>query len=392
MTSVDALLQGLDGEQLRELMAKAGALLGQGGDTRRAGDLGAGRAGLMGAAGNVKHLEPAELELLTASFRNWLEAARPAHRQSRLRMWLVYLLLRHTGARLGEVLAFNDLRDFNAGASSVLFRGEDIQGGGLPGCGHGREVRLSAGVAEEIAVLLADPVLDEVRGQLAAMDQGFVRRKFQERGRVCGLPPDMSNPRTLRHSRAVELLRGGMPLPIVQDILGNCSVNLTANYLCFSDEDKKRIIQLHIKREEAMKTSARNTFAGVVSASEASGVLAEVELVTPSGLRVVSVITRGSLDKLGLIVGSSAVALVKAPHVLLARPGEAPAISARNVYPGRVVSVKGEGLAAEVVVALPTGEEICAVVTGQSRKALDLVEGDPVLAFFKAFSVILVQS
>lgn len=388
MSSVDAILQGLDGEQLRELVAKAGALLGKGGDPRRAGQMNAGPTRLFTPAGNIKHLGPAELELLTAGFRDWVAAARPAHRQSRLRMWLVYLLLRHTGARLGEVLAVNELRDFGSGAQTIVFRGEDSHAE----CRHEREVRLPLGVAQEIAALLADPAVAGMRGQVLALDQGFVRRRFQERGRACGLPPDMSNPRTLRHSRAVELLRGGMPLPIVQDILGHCSVNLTANYLSFSDEDKKRIIQLHIKREEAMKTSARNTFAGIISAVAASDVLAEVELVTESGLRVVSVITKGSLDKLGFAVGASAVALVKAPHVLVARQGDTLAVSARNAYLGTVVSVKGDGLAAEVVVALPTGEEVCAVITGQSRKTLQLAEGDPALAFFKAFSVILVQS
>ena len=49
------------------------------------------------------------------------------------------------------------------------------------------------------------------------------------------------------------------------------------------------------------------------------GVLAEVVLDLGGGNEIVSVITRTSVERLGLQVGTRAIALIKATEVLLAR-------------------------------------------------------------------------
>ena len=73
----------------------------------------------------VKHLSPAQLDALTRSFRDWLQAARDTRtRQGRMRMWLLFLLLRHTGMRLGEALVLDDREDFDLARGVVRVRGE----------------------------------------------------------------------------------------------------------------------------------------------------------------------------------------------------------------------------------------------------------------------------
>jgi molybdate transport system regulatory protein len=68
---------------------------------------------------SVKYLSAAQLETLASAFRAWLQAARDERsRQSRTRMWLLFLLLRHTGMRLGEALELDDRSDID------LVRGE----------------------------------------------------------------------------------------------------------------------------------------------------------------------------------------------------------------------------------------------------------------------------
>ena len=64
-------------------------------------------------------------------------------------------------------------------------------------------------------------------------------------------------------------------------------------------------------------------------------------------------------------------------------------ISARNQFRGKVASVTPGAVNAEVVVALPGGEEIVAVVTSESVKSLNLKHGVDVVALVKASSVLV---
>lgn len=64
-------------------------------------------------------------------------------------------------------------------------------------------------------------------------------------------------------------------------------------------------------------------------------------------------------------------------------------ISARNQFRGKVASVTPGAVNAEVVVALPGGEEIVAVVTSESFKLLNLQPGVDVVALVKASSVLV---
>ncbi len=64
-------------------------------------------------------------------------------------------------------------------------------------------------------------------------------------------------------------------------------------------------------------------------------------------------------------------------------------ISARNQFHGKVASVTLGAVNAEVVVALPSGREIVAIVTNGSVKSLNLNPGVDVVALVKASSVLI---
>jgi len=333
---------------------------------------------------DIKHLQSDQLETLTGSFRSWLErATRPDVRLSRRRVWLIFLLLRHCGAKLGEVLALDDRTNIDWRTGVVRFGGAQ-DGDALP-----REVRLPRTVAEELARCFDDPAFLSLRGSVLHMDGGYVRRKFYERGLECGLPKELCNPRILRHSRAVELLRGGMPLTVVQTILGHGSVNLTAHYLSFTREDIQSLVRYYLHKEARMRTSARNTFTGQVSQVRTGTILSEVTLVTPRGHELVSVITNESLEKLDIRKGALVTASIKAPLVILVKDDDAPVSSMRNRLHGTVLRINEGAIAAEVVVKVDDDTEVCALVTDESVKRLDIAAGDPIRAMFKAFSVVL---
>ena len=65
--------------------------------------------------------------------------------------------------------------------------------------------------------------------------------------------------------------------------------------------------------------SARNRFAGVVRSVEVDGLLARIEIDVTEPSRVVAIVTRESVDELGLKPGMSAAGVVKATSVMVER-------------------------------------------------------------------------
>ena len=72
-------------------------------------------------------------------------------------------------------------------------------------------------------------------------------------------------------------------------------------------------------REETGSLSARNRFRGIVREVKVDGLLAQIDIDVTEPARVVSVITRESLEELGLRPGMEAVAVVKATSVMVQR-------------------------------------------------------------------------
>lgn len=67
-----------------------------------------------------------------------------------------------------------------------------------------------------------------------------------------------------------------------------------------------------------MMLSARNQFKGTVKSVKLGSVMAEV-VVAVGGIEIVSVITRGSAEQLGLKTGDEVMAVIKSTEVLIAK-------------------------------------------------------------------------
>jgi molybdopterin-binding protein len=65
--------------------------------------------------------------------------------------------------------------------------------------------------------------------------------------------------------------------------------------------------------------SARNRFHGIVREVKSEGLLAQIEIDVTGPVRVVSIITRESLEELGLRPGMDATAVVKSTSVMIQR-------------------------------------------------------------------------
>jgi molybdate transport system regulatory protein len=140
--------------------------------------------------------------------------------------------------------------------------------------------------------------------------------------------------------------------------------------------------------EHAMRSSARNQFVGTVSAIAPGAVHDVIELAVGDGQRIVATVTHESAVWLGLAVGVAAFALVKASSIVVFADPETALLSARNQLAGTVASVQQGAVNTEVAIDT-AGLRVVAIVTQASARAMGLAPGVPVMAVFKASSVIV---
>lgn len=138
-----------------------------------------------------------------------------------------------------------------------------------------------------------------------------------------------------------------------------------------------------------MPISARNVFKGSVTAIQEGPIHAEVVITTPGGDRIVATLTEASVKTLGLKVGSTAVAVVKAPSVILMSGTPEFRFSARNQLSGTVSGIHAGAINSQVALNLAGGSTLVAVVTNDAVSALGLKPGTPAVALFKAGQVVV---
>lgn len=154
-----------------------------------------------------------------------------------------------------------------------------------------------------------------------------------------------------------------------------------------------------------VKTSARNQLFGSITAIQAGAVNAEVSVKLKGGEQIISSVTLTSLSNLGLQVGADAVLLINSADITLtidsdsnrfpatalcvALPPASMQSSARNCLSGNVIRVQHDEVNAEVIVLLPGGETLVALITQQSAQSISLVCGLSVGVMFKRNAPIL---
>ncbi|MFV0422635.1 TOBE domain-containing protein [Oleidesulfovibrio sp.] len=253
----------------------------------------------------VKLLEAGQLMALERAFAAWRAEAGTAQAMvSRGRMWLLFQLLRHSGARLGEVQALHVQKDLSMQACTVRFGHNGKQ----------RELPLPRALCREIERLLDGPAGTALGSLPFKVDQGYARRVFYARADEAGIPRDLANPRVIRNTRAVELLRSGVPLAVVREVLGQASADLTAVLQSYSSGDMRTIVR-RLAMDAGERSSARNSFKGHVTGIRTDSIMAEVSFCTVGGHEISALITMESLRALELEEGSPVGATVKAPYV-----------------------------------------------------------------------------
>ena len=328
-----------------------------------------------------EYLTSDQLDRLSASFEEWVQATRRADILfSRKRIRAVYLIIRYAGAKLGEIIHLNVRRDIDLATRQLSIAGApDL-------------APRSVGFPEDLALalddLLSDPKCVGAPDTLLAIDPGHIRRKFYERAEACAIPRHLANPGIIRRSRAMELVRDQVPLPVVNRIMGMGGVTQTSAMLAFSDKDMQQTEHHFLARENLRKSSARNSFFGKVSQINTGDIQTEVQIKTLGGHTITSVITGGSSRRLNLQKDMFLTAEIKAPWVILTKE-DTPLTSAANALQGIITAVNIGKITTEHTLTLDDGTEICAITTSSMGNRLHIHTGDRAWALFDAFAVIL---
>lgn len=138
-----------------------------------------------------------------------------------------------------------------------------------------------------------------------------------------------------------------------------------------------------------LHTSARNQWQGQVSALTPTGRHDLISLTLAGGLVIVASITQGSTQRLGLEVGATVIALLKAGAITLSRePGEVDATC--NCLRARVDNlVPDVGGPSELSLHLDNGQTLCAFAEAAWLEAHSVQVGDVLWARFEAAQVLL---
>ena len=141
-------------------------------------------------------------------------------------------------------------------------------------------------------------------------------------------------------------------------------------------------------RSGTMQTSARNQYRGTVENITPGAVNVEITLRISTSQTLTAMVTEESRRQLGLKKGSGVIALIKASSILLSKDTGLIS-SARNKLAGTIKRVTPGAVNSDVVIDLGEGKSVSAIITNTSLSELDLKQGEPACAFFKASSVIL---
>jgi molybdate transport system regulatory protein len=183
---------------------------------------------------DVYHLTEDELNNLTLAFQQWFEETRGVVRS---RYWLVFLFLKYTGARITEVLSIDELR-------GIDFKNSTIRLVTLKKINKAKQHRVipipDRLISEYLRIVKLFP---SIEGKTFKLKRNNFLVVFKNLCKKVNIPAKLAHPHVLRHTRAIELIRNGIPVTAVQTILGHSSLNTTAMYLKYSNTEIQAIMK-----------------------------------------------------------------------------------------------------------------------------------------------------
>ena len=134
------------------------------------------------------------------------------------------------------------------------------------------------------------------------------------------------------------------------------------------------------------KLSARNQFAGIVTRIN-EGAVNGIVTLDVNGTPVTATISMAAIRDLELSEGVEACAVIKATEVMVGKGTFR--LSARNQFPGTVLSIEEGAVNAIVKMNVLGGQTMTATISIAAVRDLELAVGDEAVAVVKATSVLV---
>ena len=144
-----------------------------------------------------------------------------------------------------------------------------------------------------------------------------------------------------------------------------------------------------MENEIAMRTSARNQFAGILVSITPGKVNDELCIMVNASQTLIASITHESCRELQLAVGTKVFALIKASAVILHLPNESDTATAKNALLGTVHKITQSEHQSELAVLLESGLTLVSTMPNQTTHKMALKEGAAVLAMIEPSNVII---
>lgn len=150
-----------------------------------------------------------------------------------------------------------------------------------------------------------------------------------------------------------------------------------------------------MENDIAMRTSARNQFAGMLVSITPGAVNDELAILVNASQTLIASITHESCRELQLAIGTKVFALIKASAVVLARADAGDDLSAtaphakKNALLGTVHTIVRGEHQSELAVVLESGLTLVATMRHPALDVLDLHIGSAVLAMIEPSNVII---
>jgi molybdate transport system regulatory protein len=202
----------------------------------------------------------------------------------------------------------------------------------------------------------------------------------------------------LTHAPLVESAKGGTGgggsrLTPAARLLLAAWAHLQTRHAAFLHEQESWVLDqpqlaLLLKRM-SMKTTARNQFAGTITAVHPGPATAQVTIAVNGGHEITASMTSAACERLGCKTGQEAIALVKASEVVLVTDFAGYRLSARNQLAGTIARVQKGAVSSLIGLTLPGGASVTASVTNDAVEALGLAVGQAATATFKAYAVMV---
>ena len=185
------------------------------------------------------YLTEAEVNALIQAYRDYMIEAKKQKNirryMKRYRQFLIFMILRETGARLSEVLLIDDTKDIDFDNNSIKIRTLKRKKETY------RTVFISDKLIAEISKFLM--MFPQMRGRLFKINKRSVQYYFELMCKKANIHKKKSHIHILRHTRAVEFIKANIPLHHIKQILGHSSLITTSVYLNVYSSEIKQILE-----------------------------------------------------------------------------------------------------------------------------------------------------